>query len=187
MAKKKAKKNGAKANGQSKGKSKGKTKSEAKREAKSEAKIEKQVSAESAGGPPMPAFKHVAKKKLSTGKGATPAEIGSSLVTLFNQGKTEEVERLWHHKNIESIEGDGSVFLGRKGVAEKNAWWYSTFEMHSAHAEGPFVGASGFAVHFTMEVSPRAGGDRMKSTEVGVYTVSKGKIVREEFMGTCGG
>jgi hypothetical protein len=140
-----------------------------------------------AGCPPMPKFKNVAKKPISTGKGATPAEIGASLVALFNQGKAEEVERLWHDKKIESIEGDGTVFLGKKGIAEKNKWWFETFDMHSGLAEGPYVGASGFAVRFTMEVSPRGGGERMKSSEVGVYTVSKGKIVREEFMGMCQG
>ena len=139
------------------------------------------------GGMGMPTFKHVAKKKLSTGKGASAAEIGKSLVDLFNQGKTDEFERLWHHKQIESIEGDGSVFLGRKGVNEKNAWWYGAFEMHSGIAEGPFVGATGFSVRFTIEVTPRAGGERMTFTEVGVYTVSKGKIAREEFMGLCKG
>jgi hypothetical protein len=137
------------------------------------------------GGPAMPSFRHVAKKRLTTGKGASAAEIGASLVQLFNQGKSEEVERLWHHKKIESIEGDGTVFLGAKGISEKNAWWFGAYEMHAAQAEGPFVGATGFTVHFSMEISPRAGGPRMTMREVGVYTVEKGKIVREEFMGLC--
>lgn len=139
------------------------------------------------GAPPMPKFKHVAKKRLTTGKGASAAEVGASLVQLFNRGKSSEVEKLWHHKKIESIEGDGSVFLGKKGVDEKNAWWHGAFESHNAVAEGPFVGATGFSVHFTMEVSPRGGGERMKMREIGVYTVEKGKIVREEFMGLCCG
>ena len=126
-------------------------------------------------------FKHVAKKKLATGKGATPGEIGKSLVELFNSGRASEVEKLWHHKRIESIEGDGSVFEGKKGIAEKNAWWYSNFEVHSAKADGPFVGATGFSVQFMLDCTPK-GGQRMSSREIGVYTVSKGKIVREEFM-----
>lgn len=135
--------------------------------------------------PAMPKFKHVAKKKLSTGKGATAAEVGKSLVELFNAGKAEEVEKLWHHKKIESIEADGSVFLGRKGITEKNVWWYGNFEVHSGRAEGPFVGATGFVVHFTIDCTPK-GGARMTSREVGVYTVEKGKIIREEFMGLLG-
>jgi len=134
-----------------------------------------------AAQPPMPKFKHVEKKKLSTGKGASAAEVGASLVSLFNAGKASEVERLWHHKNIESIEGDGTVHLGRKGISEKNAWWYSSFDTHSALAEGPYVGATGFAVHFTITISPKGTEDRMTMREVGMYTVNKGKIVREEF------
>jgi hypothetical protein len=149
------------------------------------AKKSKAAEAPTAGEPAMPSFKHVAKKRLTTGKGASAAEIGASLVQLFNQGKSDEVERRWHHKKIESIEGDGMVFLGAKGIAEKNAWWFGAYEMHAAQAEGPFVGATGFTVHFTMEISPRAGGPRMSMREVGVYTVEKGKIVREEFMGLC--
>jgi hypothetical protein len=137
---------------------------------------------DAAGGP---AFKHVAKRRVSTGKGATAADIGKSLVELFNTGRGDEVKKLWHHKKIESIEADGTVFLGRKGVDEKDAWWYDAFEVHSAKADGPFVGATGFSVHFAIEVSPKSGdgaGHRTAMREVGVYTVEKGKIVREEFM-----
>ncbi len=134
-----------------------------------------------------PAFRHVARKKRSSGKGATPAEIGASLVALFNSGKAEEVPGLWHHKRIESIESDGTVFEGRKGVAEKDAWWNANFTVHTARAEGPFTGATGFAVVFEMEISPVGNpGGRTKVREVGVYTVEKGKIVREEFLAAAG-
>lgn len=133
-----------------------------------------------------PAFRHVARKKRSSGKGATPAEIGTSLVALFNSGKAHEVPGLWHHKRIESIESDGTVFEGRKGVAEKDAWWNANFTVHTARAEGPFTGATGFAVVFEMEISPAANpGERTKVREVGVYTVEKGKIVREEFLASA--
>lgn len=186
MAKKNSKK--SKSHSKADSKSKSKVKSKAPKSAPAEASAPSVDAGAAAGGPPaMPKFKNVAKKRLTTGKGATASEIGHSLVTLFNQGKAEEVERLWHHKKIESIEGDGTVFLGRKGIAEKNAWWYGAFEIHSAKATGPFVGATGFTVQFTMEISPRGTDQRMSSTEVGVYTVSKGKIVREEFMGMCDG
>ena len=141
-----------------------------------------------ARGDDGPSFRHVAKRKLSSGKGATPAEIGASLVALFNSGKSAEVPGLWHHKRIESIESDGTVFEGRKGVAEKDAWWYANFTVHTARAEGPFVGATGFAVVFEMEISPVGNPDgRTKVREVGVYTVEKGTIVREEFLAAAGG
>jgi len=37
-------------------------------------------------------------------------------------------------------------------------------------------------VKFRMEYKVRASGEIKNMTEVGVYTVNKGKIVREEFM-----
>ena len=54
--------------------------------------------------------------------------------------------------------------------------------MHGASAEGPFVGATGFAVKFTIDLETKSTGKRETMTEVGVYTVKNGKIVQEEFM-----
>ena len=128
-----------------------------------------------------PRFKHLRKKKLASGKGATPREIGESLVALFNAGKADEAERTWYHRKIESIEADGSVFEGVKGVAEKSAWWTSRNTIVAAKAEGPFVCSTGFTVLFTMTVE--TAGARSDFREAGVYTVEKGRIVREQFMG----
>ncbi|MFZ9880475.1 MAG: SnoaL-like domain-containing protein [Phycisphaerales bacterium] len=127
------------------------------------------------------AFKHLRKKKLSSGKGATPREVGESLVALFNAGKADEAERTWYHRKIESIEADGSVFDGIKGVAEKSAWWTSNHTIVSAKAEGPFVCSTGFTVIFSMTVETKDG-KRTDLRESGVYTVENGRIVREQFM-----
>ena len=135
----------------------------------------------SAQEPSMPKFKHLRKKKLSSGKGATPREVGESLVALFNAGKADEAEKTWYHRKIESIEGDGSVFDGLKGVAEKSAWWCTENKIIEAKADGPFVCATGFTVIFTMKIE-RTDGTNMEFREAGVYTVEKGRIVREQFM-----
>jgi hypothetical protein len=136
---------------------------------------------QSAQAPAMPKFKHLRKKKLTSGKGATPREVGESLVALFNAGKADEAEKTWYHRKIESIEGDGSVFDGLKGVAEKSAWWCSENKIIEAKADGPFVCATGFTVIFTMKIE-RTDGTNMEFREAGVYTVEKGRIVREQFM-----
>lgn len=136
---------------------------------------------ESHPAPAMPKFKHLRKKKLTSGKGATPREVGESLVALFNAGKADEAEKTWYHRKIESIEGDGSVFEGLKGVAEKSAWWCTENKIVAAKAEGPFVCSTGFTVIFTMTID-RPDGSRMEFREAGVYTVEKGRIVREQFM-----
>lgn len=136
---------------------------------------------ESHAAPAMPKFKHLRKKKLTSGKGATPREVGESLVALFNAGKADEAEKTWYHRKIESIEGDGSVFDGLKGVAEKSAWWCTENKVVAAKAEGPFVCSTGFTVIFSMTID-RPDGSRMEFREAGVYTVEKGRIVREQFM-----
>jgi hypothetical protein len=129
----------------------------------------------------MPKFKHVRKKKLSSGKGATAQEIGTSLVALFNAGKSDEAEQTWYHRRIESIEEDGTVFEGWKGVLEKGKWWKETFTVLSMRASGPYVCANGFTVVFTGRVR-LPDGTEVDAHECGVYTVEKGRIVREQFM-----
>lgn len=122
--------------------------------------------------------------KVSTGPGPGPAEIGADLVALFNRGKISEVERKHWSPKIESIEG-GGVNLGWRGLAAvnaKNAEWYAAHVFNGGSAEGPYVGSSGFAVKFRMDITEKAGGKRVVMEEVGVYTVQGGKIVREEFM-----
>jgi hypothetical protein len=127
--------------------------------------------------------------KVSTGSGASPMELGQQLVALFNQGKADAwIAKVWA-PTIESIEGVGMNmgWRGTKAVNAKNSEWMKTHIVHGARAEGPFVGSTGFAVKFAMDVEDTTNGQRISMEEVGVYTVVKGKIAREEFMYHCGG
>lgn len=121
-------------------------------------------------------------RHVSTGRGPGPREIGEDLVKLFNQGKFAEVERKWWSPKIESVEGIGMSWSGRKAVESKNSEWMEQHVIHGSSAEGPYVGATGFSVKFRMDVEVRETGERMVMDEIGVYTVLNGKIVREEFM-----
>jgi hypothetical protein len=47
--------------------------------------------------------------------------------------------------------------------------------------EGPWVGATGFAVKYKIDVSQQSTGQRSQMEERAVHTVQNGKIVREEF------
>ncbi len=119
--------------------------------------------------------------RITTGRGPGAAEIGKDLVTLVNQGKADEAVSRWYDTTILSVEGDGQSWKGLKSLQAKNDWWYANHEPHSLMAEGPYVGATGFAVRYSMSFTPR-GKQRIQMTEVGVYTVRDGKIVREEYM-----
>lgn len=119
---------------------------------------------------------------ISTGSGASPAEIGRSLVELFNSGRAHEVEAKWWSPDVVSIEGMGMAWSGRKAVEAKNNDWLAQHELKGGSAEGPYVGATGFAVKFRIEVIVKATGQMNTMEEIGVYTVNNGKITREEFM-----
>ncbi len=122
--------------------------------------------------------------KVTTGSGPGPAEVGSDLVAMFNRGEFGKIEDKYWSPAIESIEGVGMNmgWRGRKAVEEKNRGWMSTHRIHGASAEGPFMGSTGFAVRFKMDVEDTATGQRQMMDEVGVYSVRNGKIIREEFM-----
>lgn len=123
---------------------------------------------------------------VSTGKGMGPDEVGGALVAMFNAGKLAEIENNFWSPEIVSCEGSAKLeWRGRPAVEAKNNWWLSENEILGATAEGPFVGATSFAVRFKMQVRAKASGTVSNFEEVGVYTVQNGKIVREEFMGRC--
>lgn len=147
--------------------------------AKAERKAAKSASPEVTSA--QPTFKHLRKGNLNSGKGETPLEIGQSLVALFNAGKSEEAESTWYHRKIESIEADGRVFEGLKGVLENGKWWRENFTVLSARAEGPYVCSTGFTVIYSGSAR-KSNGAVIDLAETGVYTVKKGRIVREQFM-----
>ena len=55
-------------------------------------------------------------------------------------------------------------------------------EVHSFKADGPFVAHDRFVVQYDADVTEKESNERRKISEVGVYTVKNGKIVREEFL-----
>jgi hypothetical protein len=120
-------------------------------------------------------------KRINTGAGATPEEVGKQLVADFNRGKYEINANLWSPKLV-CIEGGGMAWRGMKNVEAKNTFWSGTNTVLGAAAEGPYVGSTGFAVKFRMDVQDNSSGRRTIMEEVGVYTVKNGKIVQEEFM-----
>jgi hypothetical protein len=55
-------------------------------------------------------------------------------------------------------------------------------EVHSFTAKGPFVAHDRFVVQYDADVTEKNSKKRFQLSEVGVYTVKTGKIVREEFL-----
>lgn len=127
----------------------------------------------------------LAPKAVKTGKGASVAEVAQNFVELFNKQVGDQA--IWDQlfaKGFTSIEGVGTALMwtGKKAVKAKGEAWMSEHAVHGCRTEGPFIGATGFAMKYMMDVERKATGERLHMQEVGVYTVKNGKVVQEEFM-----
>ncbi|MCU0669794.1 MAG: nuclear transport factor 2 family protein [Myxococcota bacterium] len=125
----------------------------------------------------------LAPKPVKTGKGATPLEVAQSVAALIRDGASHEVEDRWLARGIESVEGVGAsmAWRGKQAVLAKYRGWEADHEIHELKLEGPWVGATGFALKFWIDVTQKSTGQRTQMEEIAVYTVERGKIVREEF------
>lgn len=87
--------------------------------------------------------------------------------------------------SVEAMVGPGASnreTVGVEAIQGKHEWWANTFKVHSSNAEGPFLhGDDRFAVIFSFEATNRETSERTAMKEVAIYTVSDGKIIREEF------
>lgn len=89
--------------------------------------------------------------------------------------------------NIVSVESAGNEQMpkemkGIEAIKGKNQWWVENNEIHSAEANGPFVGSDDkFAVHFKYETTFKPSGQKMNMEEMALYTVKDGKVAHEHF------
>jgi hypothetical protein len=120
---------------------------------------------------------------VKTGRGPDPLEVARQFTDLLRAGKYAEVEERWLAPGIESVEGHGAsmAWKGKKNVLAKYRAWEADNEFVDPRIEGPWVGATGFAVKFVGHVLHKGTGERHPMEEIAVYTVRDGKVVREEF------
>jgi hypothetical protein len=114
-------------------------------------------------------------------------EIAHKVMEIVRKQAWYEALDTLYDKDIVSVEArthDGSSpeTRGADGVRGKIDWWVNTMEVHSFKASGPFVAHDRFVVQYDADVTDRSSKNRFQVSEVGVYTVKNGKIVREEFL-----
>jgi hypothetical protein len=114
-------------------------------------------------------------------------EIAEKVVELVRKQAWHEALDTLYDKDIVSIEAysgaSGSPETrGTDGVRGKIDWWVKAMEIHSFRANGPFVAHDKFIVQYDADITEKSSGERRQISEVGVYTVKDGKIVREEFL-----
>jgi hypothetical protein len=114
-------------------------------------------------------------------------EIAKKVVELTRKQAWYEALDTLYDDDIVSVEafnmGGGSPETrGKEGVRGKIDWWVNATEVHSFNANEPFVAHDRFVVQYDADVTDKNSKQRRKLSEVGVYTVKNGKIVREEFL-----
>jgi hypothetical protein len=119
-------------------------------------------------------------------------EVAQKVVELVRKQAWHEALDTLYDKNIVSTEaraseGESPEKRGIDQVRGKTDWWLQNMQVHSFKANGPFVAHDRFVVQYDADVTDKNSNKRMQLSEVGVYTVKNGKIVREEFLPLTGG
>jgi len=114
------------------------------------------------------------------------AAIAEELVSFCRSGRNMDAINTLYSPDIVSVESMGNEQMPREmkgidAIRQKNQWWAQNNEVHSAQVDGPFVGDDKFAVYYNFDVTSKPTGKRNAMEEMALYTVSDGKIVREQF------
>jgi hypothetical protein len=114
-------------------------------------------------------------------------EVAKKVIELTRKQEWHEALDTLYDKDIVSVEarasgGDSLETRGIDQVREKIDWYLQNREFHSFNADAPFVAHDRFVVQYDADVIGKESKQRRKLSEVGVYTVKDGKIVREEFL-----
>ncbi|MBL6815091.1 MAG: nuclear transport factor 2 family protein [Pseudomonadales bacterium] len=115
--------------------------------------------------------------------------VGLRLVELARANQDATAVEELYDENIVSVEimsdaeAEPQIGEGIQTIYEKHAWWESVATVHNIDIEGPFAGNGDdhFVVRFQMDVTME--GQRSEMTEVGMYTVANGKIIKEVYLG----
>ena len=119
-------------------------------------------------------------------------EVAKKVVELVRKQAWYEALDTLYDKDVVSVEamgmsGESPETRGKEGVRGKIDWWVNAMEVHSFNASEPFVAHDRFVVQYDADVTDKQSKQRRQMSEVGVYTVKNGKIVREEFLPRAGG
>jgi len=112
----------------------------------------------------------------------TTEEVAKKVVELVRKQAWYEALDTLYDNDIVSVEATAPESQGKEAVRGKVDWWLNAMQVHSFEASEPFVAHDRFVVQYDAEVTEKESKKRRKMSEVGVYTVKNGKIVREEFL-----
>jgi hypothetical protein len=119
--------------------------------------------------------------KAAGGK-MTTEEVAKKVVELVRKQAWYDALDTLYDQDIVSVEATAPESRGKEAVRGKIDWWVDAMEVHSFKASEPFVAHDRFVVQYDADVTEKESKQRRQISEVGVYIVKSGKIVREEFL-----
>ncbi|HEX5150090.1 MAG TPA: nuclear transport factor 2 family protein [Parafilimonas sp.] len=112
-------------------------------------------------------------------------EIARYFVNWRNANNADRLRAELYSPDIESIEEGDTSEIGRvkgmEGLKKKGQGMSQQFEVHSIKASAPLVADNWFSVKFEIDTTDKNSGQRSILSEIGVYRVHDGKIVREHY------
>jgi len=109
-------------------------------------------------------------------------EVAKKVVEFVRKQAWYDALDALYHKDIVSVEATAPESRGKEAVRGKIDWWVNAMQVHSFEASEPFVAQDRFVIQYDADVTEKESKQRRHMSEVGVYTVKDGKIVREEFL-----
>jgi ketosteroid isomerase-like protein len=116
----------------------------------------------------------------------TTEDVAKKVVELVRKQSWYEALDTLYADDIVSVEATAPESRGKEAVRGKVDWWLNAMQVHSFKAGEPFVAHDRFVVQYDADVTEKESKQRRDMSEVGVYTVKNGKIVREEFLPRAG-
>jgi hypothetical protein len=118
-------------------------------------------------------------------------EVAAKYVAMCKEGKHGEIVTELFAPDAVSVEafappGGQRTTKGIEGILGKSKWWNENHIVHKAEIFGPYPHDDRFAVRFFYDITNKPSQKRMSMDEVALFTVSNGKIVKEEFFYTAG-
>ena len=111
-------------------------------------------------------------------------QIANRLVELCRQGKYMEAQNELYVNQAVSIEPEGSFWQSAEGIEALNGkieqWNNMVVEVHSMEVSDPHIAGNFFSVVMANDITTGETGC-ISGSEIAVYEVGNGKIVREQF------
>ncbi len=116
-------------------------------------------------------------------KTATTQEVAQELAALCREGNFKEAVARYYADDIVTVEAmpTNPETRGLEAVQAGQQEFVQLHEIHNTTVDGPYLNGDGFAVRFKMDFTVRDTGQRMDLEEIGVYTVTGGKVSHVRF------